>query len=114
MSQTALKYNEGKVQLSLITPAFLHDLARVREFGAAKYAPWDWVHGRAWTDYYDAAQRHLNQWLSGEDLDPESRLPHLAHAACNLMFLSEFARSGRGVDNRPIGMIESLLPAEVK
>lgn len=30
--------------------------------------------------YYDACRRHLNRWFEGEDLDPDSGPPHLAHA----------------------------------
>lgn len=29
--------------------------------------------------YYDAARRHLNAWFEGQDTDPDSGLPHLAH-----------------------------------
>lgn len=37
--------------------------------------------------YYDAAIRHLTAWWDGECNDPESNLPHLAHAACCIIFL---------------------------
>lgn len=37
--------------------------------------------------YYDAAIRHLTAWWDGERNDPESQLPHLAHAACCVIFL---------------------------
>ena len=32
--------------------------------------------------------RHLIAWRKGELIDPESKLPHLAHAGCNLIFLN--------------------------
>lgn len=101
---TAMKETAGKVPLSLLPPLALTEIAKVRAYGAAKYAPWDWTLGRAWTDYLDAVQRHLLAWQAGEDRDPESGLPHLAHAACGLMFLLEFAATGAGEDNRPIGL----------
>ena len=34
-----------------------------------------------------ATIRHLTAWRSGERLDPESGLPHLAHAACSVLFM---------------------------
>ena len=34
-----------------------------------------------------ACHRHLQAWWSGERLDKESGLPHLAHAVCCLLFL---------------------------
>lgn len=104
----AMKASAGKVMLHLLPPAALCDIARVREFGAAKYAPWDWTIGRNWTDYFDAVMRHMLAWQTGEDNDPESGLPHLAHAACTLTFMLEFARSGAGLDNRPRGLLVDI------
>ena len=37
--------------------------------------------------YFNACHRHLQAWWSGERLDSESGLPHLAHAVCCLLFL---------------------------
>jgi hypothetical protein len=37
--------------------------------------------------YFDAAQRHLWAWWEGEARDPESGLPHLAHAVACLLFV---------------------------
>lgn len=37
--------------------------------------------------YYDAAKRHLNKWFEGEDTDPDSGLPHLAHALASIAIL---------------------------
>jgi hypothetical protein len=105
--QQAMKASHGKVMLHLLPPAALYDIARVREFGSAKYEPWDWTIGRNHTDYYDAIMRHALAWLTGEDNDPESGLPHMAHLACTAMFLLEFARSGKGLDNRPSGLLRN-------
>jgi hypothetical protein len=40
--------------------------------------------------YKDALLRHIYAYLSGEQQDQETSLSHLAHAACNLMFLQYF------------------------
>jgi len=45
--------------------------------------------------------RHLTAWWAGEDLDPESGLHHLAHAACCLMFLLEYTQTHTELDDRP-------------
>ena len=37
----------------------------------------------------DACLRHINLHRRGEEVDPESGLPHLAHAVACLMFLLE-------------------------
>ena len=66
------------------------------EFGAARYQVDNWMHvPDARRRYYDAAMRHIEAWLLGEQNDPESGLPHLAHAVCCLLFLIWF-------DNREV------------
>lgn len=104
----SMKHSHGKVMLHLLPPGPLCDVARVREFGAQKYEVWDWTIGRNHTDYYDAMLRHLFAWLTGQDNDPESGLPHIAHVCCNGLFLLEFARSGKGLDNRPRGLLVDI------
>lgn len=62
----------------------------VLTYGAKKYAPENWrkVEGWRWR-YFTAAMRHLTKWRLGEKIDPESGCPHLAHAACCILFLLE-------------------------
>ena len=103
----AMKASHGKVMLHLLPPGPIYDIARVREFGSEKYAPWDWTIGRNHTDYYDAVMRHMLAWLTGEDNDPESGLSHLAHAGCTLLFMIEHAKTGKGLDNRPSGLLRN-------
>jgi hypothetical protein len=67
------------------------DVARVLAFGAAKYAENNWQqvpHGR-WR-YLGASLRHIFAALDGRKNDEESGLPHLAHAACCLLFAAWF------------------------
>lgn len=60
-------------------------------YGANKYAPWNWQRvPDAREQYFGAATRHLVAWRRGELLDPETGLPHLAHATCNLLFIAWF------------------------
>jgi hypothetical protein len=83
------KDDEGKVKLSLLPIKAKKEIAKVLEFGANKYGRDNW---RNCTDnyrYLDATLRHLDAFIDGEDLDSESNLNHLAHAAANLMILIE-------------------------
>lgn len=97
-----------KPMLHLLPPGPLADIARVLQFGATKHGgPWSWTVGRNWTDDHDAAQRHMSAWLIGDRFDPESGLPHLAHASARLLILGEMERAGRGLDNRPCGLLSS-------
>jgi hypothetical protein len=89
------KFDSGKPRMSLIPPYAAESIAKVLTIGAIKYAPdnWKYVEGRDWR-YFDALYRHLNAHAKGELNDPESGLPHLAHAGCCLMFmLDEQVRS---------------------
>lgn len=79
----ALKDDAGKPDLSLISIELMEALARVRMFGTVKYSRGDWKRGFKVTRSCAAALRHIFRYLSGETLDPESGLPHPAHAvAC--------------------------------
>lgn len=83
-----LKFDAGKWRLSLIPVSCIRTIVGVLEFGAAKYALDNWkTVPDARRRYYDAAIRHLTAWWDGERNDPESSLPHLAHAACCIIFL---------------------------
>lgn len=68
----------------------LQQVLQVAEYGARKYAPSNWLQNvpDAAQRYTDAMLRHQQAHLRGEALDPESGLPHMAHAAwCALAVL---------------------------
>lgn len=85
-----IKHDSGKRRLSLIEPLFIQTLGDVITFGAEKYAPNNWRLCEDTSRYKDALLRHIYAYLSGEFTDPETGIEHLAHAACNLMFLQYF------------------------
>lgn len=87
MNAEGVKNDTGKPPVSLIYPPAVLEEARVMGFGAQKYAAHNWRKGMAHTRLSDAAMRHVLAWVSGEDLDPESGLSHLAHARCCLGIL---------------------------
>lgn len=105
--QTALgtKHSTDKPPLHLINRAALVAEAEVLAFGARKYAPWNWSKGLEWADAARAAIGHLYAFLDREDLDPESRLSHVAHARAETGFLLEFIAKGTGVDDRRPGAV---------
>ena len=96
------RYNEGKTQLSMILEArnALNGCAKVLEFGKAKYDRGNWRNGLNHTETCDSLLRHLSAYLSGEDLDPESELPHVDHVLCNALFLAEMLRTHSELDDR--------------
>lgn len=96
----AIKDNRSKARVDLLPSAPLLAIAEVLSYGARKYKPHNFRHGLPWGDTYASMQRHLLAWNDGEDIDPESGLPHLAHAACQIIFLLEYAAKGTGTDDR--------------
>lgn len=88
------KFDGGKPTTSLLPSKPLLEIAKVLDFGAAKYEPHNWKKGIKYSRVLSAAQRHLLAWNDGEQLDPDSKLTHLAHAACNILFLLEYELSG--------------------
>lgn len=101
---TGLRYNKGKVPLSMIMEArhALEDLGKVLEFGAVKYERGNWRNGLSHTEITDSLLRHLTAYLSGEDCDPETDLPHTGHILCNALFLAEMRVTHPELDDRSI------------
>lgn len=90
------KYDGDKPRLDLLHVPFMIEIGKVLTYGAKKYAPDNWKkvhHGRR--RYWGAMLRHLFAWwlhfvsngTLGSKIDTETSLPHLAHAACCLMFI---------------------------
>lgn len=90
-----LKDDAGKAPWHLFMWRAANAVVHVLEYGARKYAPNNWrnvPHARQ--RYFAATMRHLVAWHGGENIDPESGLPHLAHAACSLLFILELESDG--------------------
>ena len=82
------KFDQGKPRFDLVDDDFEEALALVLTMGAAKYGSNNWQKVDHLQDrYYSALRRHLKAYRSGEKVDSESGLSHLAHVACNTMFL---------------------------
>ena len=97
---TALKFDGGKLPLHLLSTEAMNQTAAVLAFGAEKYAAHNWRKGFVWSRPLSAAMRHITAFNAGEDKDPESGLSHLAHAACCIMFLLEFEKTHKELDDR--------------
>jgi hypothetical protein len=84
--------------------------------GALKYGRANWrVAGVRTSIYYDAVRRHLNKLFEGEELDPDSGLPHIAHALACLAILVDAKAAGKLNDdaNYPGGyakLVDEMTP----
>lgn len=69
-------------------------LARVYAFGAQKYKDHNWRRRYEWSKSYAAAMRHMTAFWRGETNDPESGLPHPAHAMFHMAALLTWLEEG--------------------
>ena len=94
------KHDSNKPRPELLPSAAITIVSQVLAYGAVKYAPHNWRNNLAWSRLLGAALRHLFAWQGGERDDPESGLPHLAHAVCCVLFLLDLEIYGIGPDDR--------------
>ncbi|MCC6311349.1 MAG: hypothetical protein IT345_10585 [Trueperaceae bacterium] len=100
-SDTGGQKGQKQAQLGAVDPVALMDMARVAGFGADKYERYNYLRGYPWSWSFDALCRHLFAFWAGEDNDPESGLPHIAHVGWHALALSAFSRRRIGEDDRP-------------
>lgn len=81
--------------------------------GAAKYAERNWEMGYAWGKSIQALERHLQLFKAGEDNDPESGLPHMAHVRWHTGVLLAFQAREVGIDDRPEKTALLLMQAQL-
>ena len=97
------KRDSGKPRVDLLPAEALLMLGSIATYGAGKYGERNWeAYADQWHygELVGAALRHILKWMSRQDLDEESNLPHLGHAAFNLMLLIALTTRGRGKDDR--------------
>ncbi len=108
---SATKHDSKKPRTDLLDVDFLLGLAAVLTDGATKYGDNNWRQGMAYSRAYAALLRHLFAFWNGYDLDHESGLPHLDHAAAELMFLRSYAthEAYKANDDRPLTAIHKKI-----
>lgn len=85
----ALKGDGHKPDMRLIVPGWIWETGQVMTHGATKYFPGGWMQVEPWR-YHSALYRHYLAHRAGERYDEETGLHHMAHVACNAMFLWYF------------------------
>lgn len=94
------KDDSEKPRMDLLDHKALVGVSEVLGFGARKYAAHNWRRGISYSRLIGAAYRHLGALNSGEDIDPESGLPHVDHLGCCIMFLSNLMKTRPDLDDR--------------
>lgn len=96
------KFDQEKPDMSLLSRAFLEQVASCMGYGAKKYGRHNYLGGMAHSRLMAACLRHLAAYNDGESIDSESGINHLAHAAANINMLLDFLSKGIGIDDRYI------------
>jgi hypothetical protein len=105
-----LRYNTGKPRWDLLPIDAVEQVVAVLTKGAEKYAERNWERGMKWSICQGSMMRHIVKSSKGERIDPETGLSHMAHVACNALFL--LAYELRGMDD--FDDIEPLLRAAAR
>lgn len=98
---TGVKYDQDKLRYDLISPMSNEATAKVLTYGAKKYNDRNWENGIAYSRLYRAALGHLQDFWRRNDIDSESSLRHLDHAAANIHMLQHLSIVGPKMDDRP-------------
>lgn len=92
-----------KVDLSICSPIALAHWAFAQMDGVTKYGPYNWrkepVLART---YIAAAQRHLLDYLDGQEYASDSNAHHLGHVMACCAILLDAEAQGTLVDDRPM------------
>lgn len=100
MKKTKVKKNDSnKPRLSDLPQKALRIVTKAFNYGADKYGKFNYSGEIEALRLYDASQRHLYAWITGEDQD-ESGNSHLSHAIASLLMLEEGFINKTIIDNR--------------
>jgi len=92
----------NKVPLWLCSPIATAKWALAQFAGMIKYGAWNWrVAGVRSSVYLSAAKRHLDAYISGEELDPVDGTEHLANVMACCAILLDAKAAGKLTDDRP-------------
>jgi hypothetical protein len=92
----------AKPPMSTVSALVLQEVGVAMLEGALKYGRHNY-RGTPVTAsiYYDGANRHLQAWWEGQDIDPASGLHHITKAITSLVVLRDAMIIGTAVDDRP-------------
>lgn len=107
VSSTGGEKGTKPARFDLIPVEALTKVAELYGRGAQKYAAHNWRKGYEWSKSYAAMQRHATQFWSGEDIDEEMQLPHLASVVFHALALMTFMEEQKDFDDRFIGEKEN-------
>lgn len=109
MPKTTLKdtnpkdiFGSSKIDTGLVPDSAIIAEALAFSEGALKYGRYNWRIAGVRASVYNAAlRRHLSKWWNGEDVDPDTGVPHLASIRACCAILLDASLVGKLTDDRP-------------
>ncbi len=93
----------SKPDFSLIPPVANAHMADAFMDGAGKYGPYNWREKTvSLRTYIAAAQRHLAQFLDGEQVASDSQVHHLGHVMACCAIMLDAMSIKNAIDDRPV------------
>lgn len=90
-----------KLGLRHVPLGAIYEAAVAMDDGARKYGPFNWRDHPVRADVYtDAAKRHIDAWIHGEERADDSGAHHLGHAVACLLILMDAQHHDTLKDNR--------------
>jgi len=91
-----------KPGMSAVPVMVLQEIGVAMMEGARKYGSYNYrIAGIRASVYIDAARRHMDYWVAGEDIDPDSGLNHITKALASLVVLRDGMINNMVIDDRP-------------
>lgn len=100
VSSTGAEKGVKRARHSLIPGVALEMVAEHYAAGAEKYEKHNWRKGYEWTKSIDSLTRHLHAFGEGQNLDPETKTPHMAAVAFHALTLLTFMVEHPEFDDR--------------
>ena len=92
----------SKSPMSTVSRRVIHELGLAMLEGECKYWRHNYRAARVRVMVYmDALERHVSAFIEGQDIDPESGLPHLIKAMACLAIVRDAQIYGSLIDDRP-------------
>lgn len=99
MQDQDIKADAGKLQIRMVPPQIVRDIAVIREYGNRKYNDQHSWRRVEVDRYVDALLRHTLDFIEDYySVDEESGHYHYQHMACNMAFLCELLKEGNKND----------------
>jgi len=94
-------YDDGKDPLGWLPWAGIREVSKVQAYGHKKYKDFNnYRRGMEVSRNLSCALRHIADYLEGKDVDSESGLNPLTHAACRILFVLQNIHDGVAIDDR--------------